>query len=69
VTDRPISDRLQHRIIVPILMCIHATKGAYMVRRRQRERSLFEVLLPDGHKVWPDLTGLRRKLDGSAAGA
>jgi transposase, IS5 family len=25
-----------------------------MVRRRQRERSLFEVLLPDGHKVWPD---------------
>ena len=25
-----------------------------MVRRRQRERSLFEVLLPDGHKLWPD---------------
>jgi transposase, IS5 family len=24
-----------------------------MVRRRQRERSLFEVLLPDGHKLWP----------------
>jgi IS5 family transposase len=25
-----------------------------MVRRRQRERSLFEGLLPDGHKLWPD---------------
>src|SRR5688572_13670345 len=25
-----------------------------MVRRKQRERSLFEVLLPDGHKLWPD---------------
>jgi IS5 family transposase len=25
-----------------------------MVRRRNRERSLFEVLLPDGHKLWPD---------------
>ena len=25
-----------------------------MVRRRQGERSLFEVLLPDGHKLWPD---------------
>jgi IS5 family transposase len=25
-----------------------------MVRRRQRERSLFEVWLPDGHKLWPD---------------
>src|SRR5580765_4678433 len=25
-----------------------------MVQRRQRERSLFEVLLPDGHKLWPD---------------
>jgi hypothetical protein len=25
-----------------------------MVRRRQRERRLFEVLLPDGHKLWPD---------------
>ena len=25
-----------------------------MVRRRKRERSLFEVLLPDGHKLWPD---------------
>ena len=25
-----------------------------MVRRRQRERSLFEVLLPDGQKLWPD---------------
>jgi hypothetical protein len=29
-----------------------------MVRRRQRERSLFEVLLPDGHKLRPE--GLRR---------
>jgi transposase, IS5 family len=25
-----------------------------MVQRRQRVRSLFEVLLPDGHKLWPD---------------
>lgn len=25
-----------------------------MVQRRQRERSVFEVLLPDGHKLWPD---------------
>ncbi len=25
-----------------------------MVQRRRRERSLFEVLLPDGHKLWPD---------------
>ena len=25
-----------------------------MVQRRQRERSLFEILLPDGHKLWPD---------------
>jgi len=25
-----------------------------MVQRRQRERSLFEVLLPDGHELWPD---------------
>jgi IS5 family transposase len=29
-------------------------KGAGMVQRRQRERSLFEVLLPDGHKLWPE---------------
>jgi transposase, IS5 family len=29
-------------------------QGACMVRRRQRERSLFEVLSPDGHKRWPD---------------
>ena len=28
-------------------------KGACMVQRRQRERSLFEVFLPDGHKLWP----------------
>lgn len=25
-----------------------------MVQRRQRERSLFEVFLPDEHKLWPD---------------
>jgi IS5 family transposase len=25
-----------------------------MVQRRKRQRSLFEVLLPDGHKLWPD---------------
>ena len=25
-----------------------------MVQRKQRERSLFEILLPDGHKLWPD---------------
>jgi hypothetical protein len=31
-----------------------------MVRRRQRELSLFEVLLPDGHKLWPDWL---RKID------
>ena len=31
-----------------------------MVQRRQRERSLFEVLLPDGHKLWPDWL---RKMD------
>src|ERR1700682_3369938 len=35
-------------------------KGACMVQRRQRERSLFEVLLPDGHKLWPDWL---RKID------
>jgi IS5 family transposase len=31
-----------------------------MVQRRQRDRSLFEVLLPDGHKLWPDWL---RKID------
>ena len=31
-----------------------------MVQRRQRERSLFEVLLPDDHKLWPDWL---RKID------
>ena len=31
-----------------------------MVQRRQHERSLFEVLLPDGHKLWPDWL---RKID------
>src|SRR5437867_2009878 len=31
-----------------------------MVQRRQRERSLFEVLLPDRHKLWPDWL---RKID------
>src|SRR5258706_11906013 len=33
-----------------------------MVQRRQRERSLFEVLLPDGHKLWPDWL---RKIDSA----
>src|SRR6266436_6513858 len=31
-----------------------------MVQRRRRERSLFEILLPDGHKLWPDWL---RKID------
>lgn len=31
-----------------------------MVRRRPRARSLFEVLLPDGHTLWPDRL---RKID------
>ena len=31
-----------------------------MVQRKQRERSLFEVLLPDGHKLWPEWL---RKID------
>ena len=31
-----------------------------MVQRRQRERSLFEIFLPDGHKLWPDWL---RKID------
>lgn len=31
-----------------------------MVQRRKRDRSLFEVLLPDGHKLWPDWL---RKID------
>src|SRR4029450_5262356 len=35
-------------------------KGAGMVQRRQHERSLFEILLPDGHKLWPDWL---RKID------
>jgi IS5 family transposase len=38
----------------------HFIKGAGMVQRRKRERSLFEVLLPDGHKLWPDWL---RKID------
>ena len=29
-----------------------------MVRRRQRERSVWEVVLPDANKLWPD--ALRR---------
>ena len=39
-----------------LLHCPRVTfiKGAGMVQRRQRERSLFEVLLPDGHKLGPD---------------
>jgi transposase, IS5 family len=31
-----------------------------MVQRRRRERSLFEVFLPDGHKLWP---GWQRQID------
>ena len=31
-----------------------------MIRRPQRERSSFEVLLPDGHKLWADWL---RKID------
>ena len=39
-----------------------------MVQRRQRERSLFEVLLPDGHKLWPEwLRKIDVLLDGYAA--
>src|SRR5256712_9103013 len=42
-------------------ICRHQCfKGAGMVQRRQRERSLFELLLPDGHKLWPDWL---RKID------
>ena len=38
-----------------------------MVQRRQRERSLFEVLLPDGHKLWPDwLRGIDTLLEDEA---
>src|SRR6202171_5207078 len=38
-----------------------------MVQRRQRERSLFEVLLPDGHKLWPDwLRKIDRLLENEA---
>src|SRR5258705_9682814 len=37
-----------------------SSKERVMVQRRQRERSLFEVLLPDGHKLWPDWL---RKID------
>jgi IS5 family transposase len=38
-----------------------------MVQRRQRERSLFEVLLPDGHKLWPDwLRKIDRALEDEA---
>ena len=40
-----------------------------MVQRRQRERSLFEVFLPDGHKLWPDWLQQERlaKLVGGVA--
>ena len=37
-----------------------ASKERGMVQRRKRDRSLFEVLLPDGHKLWPDWL---RKID------
>jgi hypothetical protein len=36
-----------------------------MVQRRQRERSLFEILLQDGHKLWPEWL---RKIDTVLAG-
>src|SRR6266446_9370746 len=42
---------MDHRSYIDRHQCV---KGACMVQRRQRERSLFEVLLPDGHKLWPD---------------
>src|SRR5438128_3272708 len=36
-------------------ICRHQCfKVAGTVQRRQHERSLFEILLPDGHKLWPD---------------
>src|SRR6266446_3623635 len=60
VTDR-VSCRsvasMDHRSYIGRHKCF---KGAGMVQRRQRERSLFEVLLPDGHKLWPDWL---RKID------
>ena len=35
-----------------------------MVRRRYGQRSLFEVLLPDGDKLWePELTEIDRVLE------
>jgi IS5 family transposase len=48
---------MDHRSYIGRHKCF---KGAGMVQRRQRERSLFEVLLPDGHKLWPDWL---RKID------
>src|SRR5712692_3068446 len=48
---------MDHRSYIDRDKCF---KGACMVQRRQRERSLFEVLLPDGHKLWPDWL---RKID------
>src|SRR4030088_2584263 len=42
---------MDHRSYIDRHKCF---KGACMVQRRQRERSLFEVLLPDGHKLWPE---------------
>src|SRR5713226_8214844 len=48
---------MDHRSYIGSHKCF---KGACMVQRRQRERSLFEVLLPDGHKLWPDWL---RKID------
>jgi len=60
VTDR-VSFRsfasMDHRSYICRHKCF---KGAGMVQRRQRDRSLFEVLLPDGHKLWPDWL---RKID------
>src|SRR6266849_2824766 len=48
---------MDHRSYIGRHKCF---KGACMVQRRQRDRSLFEVLLPDGHKLWPDWL---RKID------
>src|SRR5258708_9089660 len=42
---------MDHRSYIDRHQCV---KGVCRVQRRQRERSLFEVLLPDGHKLWPE---------------
>src|SRR5262249_12756965 len=52
--DRMVHSALSRSIGRTTLPARCFIKGAGMVQRRQRERSLFEVLLPDGHKLWPD---------------